>query len=163
MLRGVALLAGLLLCPWTPGAQEVGDVLTGPVTVFGGDRVRVRGQDLRLYGIAALEDPRLAGGAGAAKLADVIAGRPLTCSVVSLDESEPEASPEAVCKVGGREGSDIAAILVDAGWASAERSRSLRRIRPDLIRLYVRLEVEARAACLGLWRTQPACQRQSRQ
>ena len=161
MLRGAVILAGLLFLPSTGGAQERGDVLLGQVAVAGGDRVHLRGHDLWLYGITALDGRDASGGAAAAKLADVIAGRPLTCAVVSGEESELETRPEAVCKVGGIEGSDIAAIMVDAGWASAERSRSLRRIRPDLIKLYVRLEVEARAACLGLWRTRPACGRQS--
>lgn len=164
MLRGMVMLAGLLLCPWTVGAEEAGRVLAGPATAFAGDRIRVQGQELRLYGIDALDDPgdkpgdepESSGRAGAAKLTKVIAGRPLTCSIVSAD------GPEALCKVGGSEGSDIAAIMVDAGWAAAETSRGLRRIRPELVRLYVRLEVDARAACLGLWRAQPACGRHSR-
>ena len=163
MFRAMAMLAGLLLWPWAVAAEEAGQVLTGPAAVLAGDRVRVEGLELRLYGIAALDESGSSGGAAAAKLARVIAGRPLTCAVVARDGSGPEAPREALCKVGGLEGSDIAAIMVDAGWASAERSRSLRRLRPELIRLYVRLEVEARAACLGLWRTQAACQEQSRQ
>lgn len=163
MHRGMAMLAGLLLCPWTVGAQEADDVFVGPAAALGGDRVRVQRRELRLYGIAALGEPGSSGGAGATKLADVIAGRPLTCAVVAVDGSEPATRRAAVCKVGGLLGSDIAAIMVDAGWASADKSRSLRRARPELIKLYVMLEVEARAACLGLWRTQPACNGQSRQ
>lgn len=163
MFRGMAMLAGLLLWHWTVAAQEVGDLLTGPATALGGDKVRLQGRELRLYGIAALDGPQSPRGRGAAKLADVIAGRPLTCSIVSRDGSDSGAGQEAVCKVGGVEGSDLAAIMVDAGWASAEQSRSLRRTRPERIKLYVRLEVEARAACLGLWRTQPVCGRESRQ
>lgn len=155
-LRVLLLLAGLLV-PAPAAAQAVGEVLEGPAEVIDGGSVRVGSQPLLLYGIAAIARHEPLGDASAGKLQQIIAGRPLTCTVVDLRAGPGGPERDAVCKVAGRNGADIAAIMVDTGWAAVVKSRELRRIRPDVIETYGRLQVDARSDCIGLWRALPEC------
>ncbi len=124
------------------GAQE----LRGSAEVVAGDRLRVAGRELRLFGIDAPEagqrclladgHPYDCGRIAATALMDLTAGVELRCRVVA-----PGAPPLARCRT--PDGYDLSRGMVYAGWAVAWPRANNPLLREERI---------ARARRHGLWR-----------
>jgi endonuclease YncB( thermonuclease family) len=119
--------------------------VTGTARVIDGDTLRVGEVRVRLSGVDAPElsqrcgpdGRKVACGAMAADwLRRRIEGRSIACERVDTDRYGRSV---AVCRLGEE---DIAAVLVEAGWATAYRRYSL---------AYIRLEDRARTARRGIW------------
>jgi endonuclease YncB( thermonuclease family) len=128
-----------------PGTH-VAEVAAGPAVVIDGRTLDVAGRRFQLYGVDA-PDPDQTCEDAAKKdypcglmardfLARLAAGGPARCT-----PREPNALDfmMAVCAIGGV---DLAQALIDAGWAIADRGRSL---------YYEDSELAARAKKIGLW------------
>ncbi len=92
------------------------------VTVVDGDTLRVAGMPVRLCGIDAPEHDTAAGRRARAALADLVAGRSVTCTLVGrgtpCDRHSDATSYDRVvaqCHAGG---TDLAAALVEQGHAA---------------------------------------------
>jgi endonuclease YncB( thermonuclease family) len=139
-------LAALVLLLGGAAAQAAAErTAVGRVSVVDGDTLELHGLRIRLGAIDAPEARqtcRLAGvvwpcGRQAAfALADLVGARPVSCQWRRLDRY---GRPVARCHVGG---TDLAAWMVEHGWALA-----FRRYGVD----YIPHERRARAARLGIW------------
>ena len=122
----------------------IGTILFGVALAIDGDTLSMESYRLHLFGIDAPEAaqhcikegvPYPCGAEATAFLAGLVAGQQVICTVRG---HEPEQAL-ANCVVGGR---DLAALLVEAGWALA---------LPQTSRQYVAYEEQARAAQRGVW------------
>lgn len=123
--------------------------ISGTASVIDGDTIEIHGQRIRLSAIDAIESRQpciLAGGKNwncsrdaAFALSDKIGRAPLACEVKDIDRYGRSV---AVC---GLDGEDIGAWMVENGWAVA-----FRRYGTE----YVAAEGRARAAGLGIWRSE---------
>lgn len=129
------ILAGLLLA-LPAAAQEVGDVIEGRAEVVDGDTIRLAGQRVRLYGIAAIERRNPLGAETADVLRRMAAGHFIRCEVIDIDRYD---RPVGRCYAGDL---DLSAEMVRRGWA-ANYSR--------FTDAYEALEREARDECRGVW------------
>ncbi|MEI9901227.1 MAG: thermonuclease family protein [Hyphomicrobium sp.] len=148
-LVGVVALGFLLLLPGRDIAarpsSEHGSI-SGAARVIDGDTIAIEGRSIRLEGIDAPEHGQTCGrrffgtwkcgAAAAAALADLIAGRVVTCESRSNDKY---GRMLGICFV---DGDDISAKMVREGfaWAFVKYSQS-----------YAREEAAARASRAGIW------------
>lgn len=123
--------------------------ISGTASVIDGDTIEIHGQRIRISAIDAIESRQpciLAGGKhwncgrdAAFALSDKIGRAPLACEVKDIDRYGRSV---AVC---GLDGEDIGAWMVENGWAVAYRRYGTE---------YVAAEGRARAAGLGIWRSE---------
>lgn len=123
--------------------------ISGTASVIDGDTIEIHGQRIRISAIDAIESRQpciLAGGNhwncgrdAAFALSDKIGRAPLACEVKDIDRYGRSV---AVC---GLDGEDIGAWMVENGWAVAYRRYGTE---------YVAAEGRARAAGLGIWRSE---------
>ncbi|HEX9463883.1 MAG TPA: thermonuclease family protein [Alphaproteobacteria bacterium] len=104
--------------------------ITGPAHVIDASSIDIGGRPIRLYGIAAPAESQICERNGAAwrcgqdaswALAERLERHWVLCD--TMDDAAPEAST-AICYLGGRQGLDVAAWLVDQGWALADPAAS---------------------------------------
>lgn len=135
----LAAVAALLTVPQVAGAAEV----RGPARVIDGQTIEVKGQRLRLYGIAApalesdceIAGKRLAcGRISRSALMDLTAGTTIECEPVV------GAADVAVCRA---DGYCLSEGMTYTGWARADTAVTDR---------YLRFEEDARRRHRGLWR-----------
>lgn len=139
------LLAAALVLSANTGLHAA-ESLTGYGTAYDGDRIDIRGERVRLFGIDAPEHAQTCADASEklypcgrkaeAALQEKIAGKRITCAAAPSDDSFPT---HAVCRLGDE---DLGAWLVEQGLAVADRSR------PGG---YVTQEDAARGAKRGMW------------
>lgn len=121
--------------------------IAGPAHVIDANSVDIGGRPVRLHGIAAPVESQICERNGAAwrcgqdaswALAERLERHWLLCD--TMDDASPEAST-AVCYLGGRQGIDVGAWMVEQGWALADPAAS------D----YAAQEQAAQKAGRGLW------------
>ena len=120
------------------------DEIAGAARAFRGHVLIVRGAKVRLFGIVApAADEVCAGSDGGcgprskAALNDLVKGREVVCSIVA---KVGHGSVQATCTL---EGTDVAEMIVRAGWARAELAMS---------DAYFDAEQDARSRQVGMWR-----------
>jgi endonuclease YncB( thermonuclease family) len=122
----------------------IGTILFGIALIIDGDTLVVDGDRLRLQGIDAPELRQECqrdegaydcGAAAADYLREMLAGRGVICMVRAADGEDAVASCES-------EGRDLAAAMLEAGWAFAT---------PKSGRRNAAIELEARTAKAGMW------------
>jgi endonuclease YncB( thermonuclease family) len=120
-------------------------VLSGNADIVDADTIRVNGNPIRLYGIDAPESRQTCERAGRSyacgktatrALADLIAARPLRCTLLGKDNYGRSLG---ICSVGGTE---LNSAMVSQGWALAFVKYSSR---------YVEDQKRGEVAKLGLW------------
>ena len=131
---------------WPPSPARAAE-LTGPARVLDARAVEIGGRPIRLYGIDAPGEDQICERAGTPwrcgqdaswALAAKIERHWVVCDTLpggSADESR------AVCYLGGRNGEDLGAWMVEQGWALADRGGT------D----YLAQEQSAQKAGRGLW------------
>src|SRR5688572_11745110 len=133
-IAGAVALAGWLM-------EQRAEVIAGAARVIDGDSLTVRGAEIRLYGIDAVElhqscrragEPWNCGADAARALRTAIAGREVTCRARERDRYNRIV---AVCHVGGL---DLGAAMIKGGHAVAFGA-------------YAADEREARDARRGIW------------
>ena len=120
---------------------------TGAATVVDASHLEVAGQRFKLYGIDAPDPDETCQEAKGSEYPCGIEAREALIKLVSTGSVSclprgPNALDEtlAICTVGE---TDVARALVEAGWAIADRTRTL---------YYEEMELAARTAKRGLWR-----------
>lgn len=126
--------------------RDVPDEIVGRASVIDGDTIEVRGTRIRIAGIDAPESdqvctradgrPYRCGGAAAAFLDDMLAGRNVACRANGTSYDRVVAT----CDVGG---SDVGSAMVAAGWALDYARYSGGRYAAD--------EARARSRSAGVW------------
>jgi endonuclease YncB( thermonuclease family) len=147
-LTSLAFLVSVLPLSVSPAAAwgNVHEEIAGRASVIDGDTIEVRGTRIRIAGIDAPESaqvcaradgrPYRCGGAAAAFLDEMLAGRAVVCiaSGTSYDRIV------AACEVGGV---DVGSAMVAAGWALDYARYSKGRYAAD--------EARARGRSAGVW------------
>ena len=136
--------ATLIVMPVTVFAEIVGNP-----RIIDGDSIEIAGQQIRLYGIDAPEAAQECvvakkrwpcGRDALLALSSVIGNNLVVCQKRDKDRY---GRIIAVCNIAGSQGFDVNAIMVSQGWALAYR-----RFAID----YVKDEVEAQRARIGIWK-----------
>lgn len=147
-LRSLAFLVLALPLSTSPAAawRDVPGEISGRASVIDGDTIEVRGTRIRIGGIDAPESDQSCtradgrsyrcGGAAAAFLDDMLAGRNVVCSASGTSYDRIVAA----CEVGGL---DVGATMVAAGWAVDYARYSKGRYAAD--------EARARSRSAGIW------------
>ncbi len=143
MLRAISLAALLALLPLSGMAEPI----VGRASVIDGDTIEVRGERIRLHGMDAPESRQTCedaagrayrcGQRAAFHLADLIGAGNITC-----EERDRDRWGRIVATCFLRDGTDLGAVMVEAGHALAFRRYS---------RAYVAAEEAAQAARRGMW------------
>jgi len=143
-LTALALWAALLP-PLVARAADA-SVASGPATVIDSTHLELAGRRFKLYGIDGPDvDETCTDAQGKdypcgidarAALADLVKGGSVSCLPRGPNES---AEPLAVCSIAD---TDLAAAMIAAGWAIADRTRTL---------YYEKAEEDARLSKHGLW------------
>ena len=140
------LLAVLVLMPSAAAHANDGGRVTGPATVIDASHLEVAGRQFKIYGIDAPDlDQTCADGQGKDYPCGIEARRSLAKLVQGTEVSCQPRGPNqinetlATCSAGK---TDLAEALVAAGWALADRPRTL---------YYEEDELKARTAKHGLW------------
>jgi endonuclease YncB( thermonuclease family) len=133
-----------LLGAWVMGARAA---RADTDQVIDGERLVVKGQHMRLYGIDAFEpgqtcldrhdNPWHCGTAAKAALAELVQGHAIACTVIA---DKPKDGYLARCT--GRDGIDLGGYLVRAGLALAD---------PQDGKTYAADQAAAKAAAAGAW------------
>lgn len=141
----MALALPALVSPSAGGAVDGGH-LTGPATVIDGSHLEVAGRRLKIYGIDAPDPDQTCedkqgkdypcGIEARRTLAQLVQGSEVSCQPRGPNQLNETL---ATCSAGQ---TDLAQALVAAGWALADRARTL---------YYEEDELKARTAKLGLW------------
>ncbi len=145
--RASVLLLGLLITiPPSAGTAADGGRLTGPATVIDGSHLEVTGRRFKIYGIDAPDPDQTCedkqgkdypcGIEARRTLAQLVQGSEVSCQPRGPNQLNETL---ATCSAGQ---TDLAQALVAAGWALADRARTL---------YYEEDELKARTAKLGLW------------
>ena len=120
--------------------------ISGPARILGGDRLRIEGREIRLYGIDATEPGQICraegvkypcGAMATARLVELTLGREIRC------EGRDRARDGELLAVCFADKADLGARLMAAGWAMALRRETTR---------YAAAEDRARKNKKGLWR-----------
>ncbi len=141
----MALALLVLVSPSAGGAVD-GGRLTGPATVIDGSHLEVTGRRFKIYGIDAPDPDQTCedkqgkdypcGIEARRTLAQLVQGSEVSCQPRGPNQLNETL---ATCSAGE---TDLAQALVAAGWALADRARTL---------YYEEDELKARTAKLGLW------------
>lgn len=140
------LIAATVLLAVTVTVTAAGTTLSGTARAISGDEVVIHGARVRLFGIEApAPGSECQGPAGRwpcgdrsqAALAALVDGKTLTCAV---RHRVGHGHWQAVCQ---RNGADVGALQVEAGWA---------RALSDVTTAYSTAEQTAKAGHKGIWR-----------
>ena len=119
--------------PTTPVAPVV---IEGEARALAGDMLMIGDRVIRLFALRAPRRNIAFGPPSRAALHDLIAGNPVSCTVVKEDQ---KGRPMARCRAGGR---DLSAAMIQGGWAFPRR-----RLTAE----YDAAEMEARGSKGGFW------------
>ena len=126
--------------------------ITGPAHVLDANSVEIGGRPIQFYGIEAPPESQMCERAGAAwrcgqdaswALAEKLERHWLLCDTLPGGSADIS---RAICYLGGRQGIDVGAWLVEQGWALADRSGAARDGTD-----YLAQEQSAQRAGRGLW------------
>ena len=119
-----------------PSTSAAPEVIKGEARALAGDTLMIGDRVIRLFALRAPRRNVAFGPPSRAALHDLIAGEPVSCTVVDKDRKE---RPVARCQAGGQ---DLSAAMIRGGWAFPNR-----RLTAE----YDSVEMEARRAKGGFW------------
>lgn len=145
----IAALAAAVLAPVLVAGGTAATDLNGPAQVADGNSIAIGGVPIRLRGIDAPDEDQICqrdhipwrcGQQAAWALAERLERHWVLCDPQPASNTKPDAV-SAICYLGGRQGINVNAWMVEQGWAVSDRTTNT----------YLAEEHSAQAGGRGLW------------